>query len=219
MPASLIGSLLVFVLTGIYAIKTVENPITGVGFADAVIYVTIMVNAIYFYYFEAYAEIDDNEHARLVQKPCLEWVIRVINHGILISLWIALEGGLWRFLGLLISFYVLILFWDFLTYDWSPSPTNITPVGSQQLPKWDIYGFWLTIVSAAIVFLLNEIKNDGDYYKQLTSIGVMTDVHDAEIILVLALGFICAFYIALVCVAYKKVGFRLRDHFRRPNLR
>lgn len=216
MPASLMASFLVFFLTGLYVFWIVGSGVTGSFLADVFIYPTLMANAVYFYYFEAFAEIDATEHARLASKPVLEWYLRVFNHAILISLWLALEQDFVWFLLLWILFYLLMLSWDYLTRDRLSADAAGNPVQANNrpsLPKWDVIGLVLTFGFLADVRALKEIMNDGPYKQFLISLL------DSKDPLIFGLGGMCLGYIWLIRNASRGLNFRLRDHFRRPNLR
>ncbi len=222
MPASLLASFLVFIITGIYTLFFMDiaapgqssGGIAGHGvtpMAQFLIGGTLLANAIYFYYFEAYAEIDEAEHQRLSGKTKAEWGLRVANHAILLSLWFALERNLVLFLILWIGFYAVLLVWDFVTRD-RPGPGS-TGRPFRELAKWDACGLVLSIFFLAVVFSLREIAQEGQYKSFIEGlVGRET--------LVLLLGIFCALYAILAWTAIRRLkGFHLLDHFKRSALR
>jgi hypothetical protein len=113
--ASFLASALAFFITGYYTLvfSTADSGLIGVFQVEVMI--AILVNAVYFYYWIAFAEMHEETRERLSRKGHLEWVLRIANQTILFSLWFTLAEGKWTFFGLgLPILYALYLAWDVL---------------------------------------------------------------------------------------------------------
>lgn len=120
MAASFFASFLIFILTGIYSLYN------GLKFTEdfavkMFVSLVLLVNAIFYHYVAAYTEIDSSMKVSLKDAGPLEWVLRVVNQCILLSLWFWLDHGWRKFGTALIALYVSFLLWDALTWKYFKS--------------------------------------------------------------------------------------------------
>lgn len=117
MAASFLASFLFFLLTGGYVLYG------GLGFAQdpgvkVLVSLALLFNAIFYHYVAAYTEMDVGVREKLKDASPFEWIVRVLNQCILLSLWFWLEQG-WTLFGIfLILLYLSYLLWDRLTWDY-----------------------------------------------------------------------------------------------------
>lgn len=110
MSASYLASLLMFTITGVFALVTIPMPCShSVKYWMAAM---VFINAVYFYYFAAHAEMDEKTREQLRNAPALEWWIRVLNQSLLFGLWFAMQFGFGWFALTIILLYVGYISWD-----------------------------------------------------------------------------------------------------------
>jgi len=115
MPASIIASFLSFIVTGIYTFWLTKDPFPMPYAIKIAVFTAILVNAFYFFYFEAVTEINEESRAKLKTIGRTEWYLRIVNQTLLFSLWFLFELHPLAFCGGLICLYLLYLWWDLMT--------------------------------------------------------------------------------------------------------
>lgn len=114
MSATFLSSLIMFAITGVYMLSTAEigKDLVIKGCVGG----TVILNALYFYYFAAHAELDSTARAELRAASAFEWPLRVWNQTVLFGLWFALQWG-FRGLGIaLIVLYCGYILWDVIVW-------------------------------------------------------------------------------------------------------
>lgn len=142
MPASLIGSFIIFLGTGIYTIFIQNSNITKNPYVSWIMLSTIILTGIYYFYVEVFTETDDNLQKKLITQPIYEWIIRIMNQIILLSLWFALEKDPHLFYIAFGILYITYIIWDMLMYD---------IVDTHTLAWIDLWG----LIIATVVCLIN----------------------------------------------------------------
>jgi hypothetical protein len=123
MTASVFASFLVFLLTGAYAFNRCGLPFPSGGFVKLVVFGTLLVNALFFFYFEAYTESDVKVRQRLRKIGPSEWALRAVAQLELFLLWFALQFGWPHYLITLVVLHVTYVAWDMLVWDAFPDKT------------------------------------------------------------------------------------------------
>lgn len=136
MAASFCASFLIFLMTGFYSIYF------GLTFTDdfavkCFVSVVLVFNAVFYHYVAAYTEMDKTVRTALVNMSRFEWILRVANQCILLSLWFWLDHGWLSFGRALLLLYASFLTWDLLT--WKSFPNH-------RLAKLDVAGTVLSVV-------------------------------------------------------------------------
>jgi len=117
MAASLLASFMIFAVIGAFVLFS-----SGLEFAcnpaiKFFIALTLLSNACFYHYIEAYTEMDDEVKRCLISSDRKEWVVRVINHALILSLWFMLQIG-WLYFGATLLFvYLTYFYWDYLTWN------------------------------------------------------------------------------------------------------
>ncbi len=120
---SLVASLITFIAVGIFTFVLNQPNISESASIQSITFIVIFLNAIYYFYYELYSELDKNMTDSLAKITRYEWLLRLIGQCILYSLWFLLEfGWIWFHIGLL-SLYIVYIFWNHLT--WEKHPKNI----------------------------------------------------------------------------------------------
>lgn len=118
MPASLVGSFIIFLVTGIYSMcfgKKIDYfPEEAINY---IVLAAIVLTGCYYFYFELFNETNEKLQSELINKSRLEWIIRVINQVILLSLWFTLEKDITLFFWFFFLLYVSFVIWDIITWD------------------------------------------------------------------------------------------------------
>lgn len=136
MSASMLASFLVYVLVGIYTfIKTPLPEIDSIT-VRKLIFTIFILNAIFFYYYEAYSELDDRMMSSLRSAHYSEWILRVLNQSQLYLLWFWIQMGWDYFFLALIILYFCYIIWDIITWEAFPS---------HQIATLDFFGLLLSI--------------------------------------------------------------------------
>ena len=215
MSATFASSLIVFTGTGLYAVwaSIMRQSPTGLPMVDFILSLTIIINAIFFFYLELYAETDKKEKERLRLKNPLQWWLRVFNSANLSIIWIWLTIGLYYFLISFISLYIFILIWDVITTE-NPIQINFDDKNNRQESrleyiKHDTIGFFLTLILAAILFLYKHAQEDKDFLSSYLSsyhqiLGNSGDSVLRNLDVVLAV--VCAGCIVNLIIVIKKVN-------------
>ncbi len=116
MPASIIGSFLSFLITGIYSFYFLDFPMDLNRDIKILLLFAIIMNALYFFYFESYTEVHEDYKKQLREKVGMrEWYIRILNQTILFSLWFPFQIHPLVFSAGLIILYALYIYWSNLT--------------------------------------------------------------------------------------------------------
>lgn len=109
------GSFFVFLASGAYSITIHKLNSTDIPWINYFGYIVILLVGCYYFYFEACTEIDEELKIKLSKASRFEWIIRIINQVILLSLWFILEKNFMLFC---CTFFLLIstfLIWDLIT--------------------------------------------------------------------------------------------------------
>lgn len=114
MSATFLASLLMFAITGAYVVfsTTISEDSTIALLMGS----TILVNALYFYFFAAHAELDSTAKRELRTAPSFEWWLRVLNQTLLFSLWFSLQWGFGVFGAALLMLYGGYIAWDLVVW-------------------------------------------------------------------------------------------------------
>jgi hypothetical protein len=117
LPASSLASLGVSIFNGLVVIFSGGLVFTGQGLVDVTVYLTLLVNVLFFYYIEVCTEIDPAEQLRLASAPRIEWYIRILNQCLLsvIVFWFGAKAFANFFIAF-IAFYIILLIWDRIVY-------------------------------------------------------------------------------------------------------
>ncbi len=121
MQASLLGSFFIFIGTGIYALITQKISFTEDPWIKSFVSLTILFLGCYFFYIEAYTEMDSEMRDRLKSAPVHEWWLRVINQVLLLSLWFFLEKDPIYYHAVFVLIFLLFLLWDLVVWDYLPN--------------------------------------------------------------------------------------------------
>lgn len=149
---NIIASFIIFVLVGIFTFSGNYPNFSDSGFVQATTFLVLILNAIYYFYYELYSELDKEMINALKETSKYEWFLRVLGQCILYSLWFLLEyGWIWFQIGLL-ALYINYIFWNILTWEQHPN---------KQLTYIDFTGlllsvFFLVINVKGIVSLRNH---------------------------------------------------------------
>jgi hypothetical protein len=152
MAASILASFVSFSGIGLctmFIIADSKLPVPNI--IKVCIFAGILFNAFYFFYFEAYAELNKEINEKLKGAKSIEWYIRIINQTILFSLWFLLEINVIAFFAGLISLYISYLIWDCLTY---------SHIGNKKLLIVDIVGFVITSIMIVVTNFGINLKID-----------------------------------------------------------
>jgi hypothetical protein len=116
MAASFLASLIIFTITGFYAVfhwmDLTRDPAVKVA-----VFVVVLLNAVFYHYMAGYTEMDPDAKKALETTGRTEWWVRVFNQSLLFCLWFSLEHSFKLFFLVLILVYVSYVVWDILTWD------------------------------------------------------------------------------------------------------
>tara|TARA_Y100000588_G_C14190448_1_gene897782 strand:+ start:870 stop:1517 length:648 start_codon:yes stop_codon:yes gene_type:complete len=150
MPASIIASFLSFLITGIYSFYFFNYDFGLPGFIKALLFLAILMNATYFFYFETLTEINSDLKASLRLVGKREWFIRILNQTILFSLWFLFQIEPLSFCFALILQYALYVYWDYITRTCHPDKV---------LFKFDMVGLVLSALFILVSLYVWNLKN------------------------------------------------------------
>jgi len=161
-PASIVASFFIYVLTGIYAFYTAQSHIDIFLSIKIPIFCIVSLNALYFFYFEILTEIDVTWREELQKASISEWCIRVVNQLILYLMWFFLQQGtvwsLYFFAFSLIALYCLFIRWDIiiknagceLKLEWKGLPFKMI--------HFDIAGLVIVVIITLFCGIIHIIK-------------------------------------------------------------
>jgi uncharacterized membrane protein len=115
MAASFFASFVIFILIGVYSLHR-GLAFTTDTFVKAFVSVALLFNAIFYHYAACYTEMNVEVRKKLEGSSRFEWLIRVINQCVLLSLWFWLDQGWDQFGVALYVLYGSFLLWDFVTW-------------------------------------------------------------------------------------------------------
>ena len=116
MQPNTVASFLIFILTGIYSFWITSDSFTNFIEIKVFLFFAIFFNIIYYFYFEAFIELDSKIKESLKKASRWEWIIRVINQTLLFSLLFLIQYSLKFFAIALILLYLSYLIWDIIKY-------------------------------------------------------------------------------------------------------
>jgi len=117
---SLAASMLVFILVGCFTYSDNSLLFLESKFARIAIFLVLLFNAAYYFYYEWYSELDKQMHSALEKETKIGWFLRVLGQCILYLLWFLLDyGWIWFQIGLL-GLYTTYIFWSILTWEIHP---------------------------------------------------------------------------------------------------
>lgn len=114
------ASALIFLITGVYTLCFLDNQYLSnlPSSIQIIIYSSIFLNAIYYFYIEIVTELDKKFMEKLDKVNPIEWWIRVFNQTILFSLWFLLQfDNLYAFAIALFFLYLSYIMWDLVVWD------------------------------------------------------------------------------------------------------
>jgi hypothetical protein len=161
LPATWLASFFINVLTAIIVLSRGNIALTGQTPVDIFILLSLVLNILFFFYVEAFTESDPGEQARLQGVWIIEWYLRVANQFLLSLLWLLLEFGLGYFLAGYFTFYVILLFWDFVVCQ--PVLLSNGRIDVPKVVKYDLWGFCTTILFVFAV-ALEKIYQGGMFF-------------------------------------------------------
>lgn len=209
LPATWLAAFAINVLTGVTVLIRGGIEITGQPLVDTGIYGTLLFNILFFFYVEAYTEVDTIEQARLQRASIVEWYLRAFNQFLLSALWLLLEKGLGYFLAGFLLFYVVLLFWDFIVCH-----AALLKGDRSNIPivvRYDIYGSIITVVFITAVLAERVYRGDNVYLLPAGLVNLIkrspSEVHD---IIMIIIGICAAAYFFVFVATLKLMGFRLR---------
>jgi hypothetical protein len=109
-----IAALAANIIIGLYTLVTTGLNITGDEMVDVIVYITMLLNILYFYSFEAYTEFSPQEQERMKRLPRLEFHLRTLNQIVLTVMTLLLSGSIFLFGAAFIFFYIMLLIWDWV---------------------------------------------------------------------------------------------------------
>jgi hypothetical protein len=194
MSASLLSSFFVFVLTGIVAFLDLYGGLTFFGRflggtseisavesswltsvndfrIEAMIFLAVLANAIYFYYFAAMCEMDKEYSARLKNSSVIEWWIRVFNSFLFLCIWYVLKISATLFIGYMVLLYCTFFLWDFVTY--KHVHADIKGEVRKSLINADFFGFILVLFLGLALHLINNSAPSDREFPMLLLGGVL----------------------------------------------
>jgi hypothetical protein len=206
-----------FIMNGATGIGTIiymvtnKTSITEYPTIDFIIYTTTLINVLFFYYIEAFEEIDFAEQRRIGSVSILEWYLRVVNQLLLSILWVLLGIRLSLFLGGILLFYCILLLWDFTVMH--PQLVRGDRSSVPKVVRFDIIGLLLTI---PFVFgILVERIAHGDTFNIIPN-GLTMLIQNAQpglvhtIVMMITGGTMVGYIIILFSIRKTMNNFRLR---------
>ncbi len=150
MPASLVASFLIFLITGIITLFSHSLPFTSSPFIKFIVFVIILANGCFYFYYEAYSETKTSIKNSLRQTGSIEWFFRILSQGELYFLWSWLAINWDAFHLALIILYLTYFVWDRITWDVLPN---------KMLVWLDLSGLLLSIMFFILVKVMEKSAN------------------------------------------------------------
>lgn len=204
MSASLLSSFIVFFTLGLVS---VFSPITEGSLLSGLdeeiswlVRLSIVANAVYFYYFAALVELHGPWRDKLQTGTRTEWIIRLLNQTMMLAIWEILRLKALFFGIYLVALSATFIIWDLVTRD-----VLETKVGRKLLAGTDFTGLFVSLgLFAFTTFYLPSHK----------------DAHITWVIV----GMLTFAYALIACVGVSKgvnkIGFKpfSRDLYKRTHL-
>ena len=126
------------------------------------IFLAVAVNAVYFYYFAAMCEVEDEFVEKLKKAPVLEWVVRVINSSMFLAIWFFMHTSVIIFFTYMAILYSTFITWDFMTASY------LNPPGHEERKKnirdtlinADAIGLILFVCLGVIIFWISKNEKE-----------------------------------------------------------
>lgn len=146
MPASILASIISFIITGIYtwAVSSMQLP----SLIKTSLFISILANSVYFFYFEAVTEVDKDLQTKLKSISRFEWYLRMSNQTLLFSLWFLFDLNLIAFCSGLIVLYFLFIIWDNYTK---------SCFENRFLFYMDVFGLVFSIIFVAFILVNSNV--------------------------------------------------------------
>jgi hypothetical protein len=149
MASSFVASFLIFIITGLYSIFVSKIAFSSDPVVNILVYAVIFANAAFYYYFAGQEEMQEDLRAKLATVRRREWVLRLLNQTLSMSIWFVF--GTWGFVGLraaLFGIYLTYLAWDYVVW---------AALGRDRSLVWlDLFGFLLTIFFLVVAYDQSE---------------------------------------------------------------
>jgi hypothetical protein len=193
MQASMLASYIVLILTGVLTLA--ERPLPMESSAiKFVVFITVILNATFFFYYEAYTESNVTLRQKLRTLGPIEWWLRVFAQIILFMLWFVLQKGWLYFYICLIALYAIYVLWNIITWE---------VITSRVLACLDLVGL---LLSALGVFVVHKLSLDSNYIREVNGTLSQSDLQNimntTVFFMVMATGYLVILLVGVFRIRY-----------------
>lgn len=179
MNASFVSSFIVFVISGLFTFLDIQDAFTYYGLEEprrfvvqssswlleinntlieSLLFLAILANAIYFYYFAALCELEEEFRIKLRQCSRFEYFIRILNQSMYLALWFVMQASVVVFVAYLVVLYLSFILWDVVTNAQLGGERNATSETDvrETLMRHDVIGLGLSLLLGANLLLMDS---------------------------------------------------------------
>jgi hypothetical protein len=212
LPATWLAAFIINFGIGVTTIWRGGIDLTGIWIIDLLILITFLINISFFFYVEAYTEIDPFEQHRIQSTAIIEWYLRVINQVLLSVLWLLYEHSVGYFLAGFLLFYIILLIWDYVVC--LPIWLDTGRLGIPPIVRYDFWGFVTSLIFVCLV--LSERIHKGDAFHIVPAwVNSLIRAGDPQLVHGLAMwgtGVCTGVYVTILILTVRKMRrFGMRD--------